>query len=96
MFRPFCSALAIAACLITTPAHAELIDDLAALKGALDSLCGSRFDVIMLDESEQLPPCMMSYSQHCEEMQYQGPASCEVVMRLAPSDDDAMMSVSTY
>ncbi|KAF0813286.1 hypothetical protein IGB42_02215 [Andreprevotia sp. IGB-42] len=96
MLRPFCTKLALAACLASPLTHAALIDELAALKGALDSLCGKRFDVIMMDETEQLPPCMMSYSPRCQEMQYPGPASCEVVMRFAPDDDDAMVSVSTH
>ncbi|WP_035058695.1 hypothetical protein [Andreprevotia chitinilytica] len=95
MFRPFSTRLAFLTSLLLPVAHAALIEDLASLKFALDSLCGPRFDVIMLDETQQTPPCMMSYSPRCTELQYHGPASCEVVMRFS-EDDDAQLSVSNY
>ena len=97
MLRSFCTGCALAACLVSQLTHAALIDELATMKVALDSLCGTRFDIIFVDETKQLPPCLMSYSSHCEEIQYQGPASCDIVMRgIQDTDPSSVVNVSTY
>ncbi|WP_283149453.1 hypothetical protein [Silvimonas soli] len=72
---------------LMAPAHADMIDDVATLEAILDSVCGQRFEVIWVDQEHKLPPCMMSYSPYCEEIQNNTADSCVMVMGTTDSAD---------
>jgi hypothetical protein len=50
-------------------AHAEFIDDLLNINDILGSLCGQRMMVLWVDETEQVAPCVLAYSERCVEAQ---------------------------
>ncbi|GHD60519.1 hypothetical protein [Jeongeupia chitinilytica] len=83
MVRPsLLAALTLAASMLSSSAGAGLVENISMLRMALDSVCGQRLDVVWLDETRANPPCLMSYSPFCDEVQYNGPTSCMVVMHI--------------
>jgi hypothetical protein len=72
------------------------INDILGLQQAIDAFCGIKKNVILVDESHTNPPCIMSYSDGCEETQPNTPQSCQVVMREQGSEETEgkMVSVS--
>ncbi len=72
------------------------INDILGLQQAIDAFCGAKMNVILVDESHTNPPCVMSYSDGCEETQPNTPQSCQVVMREQGSEEaeGKMVSVS--
>ncbi|GGP24370.1 hypothetical protein [Silvimonas amylolytica] len=65
---------------LISPVCADMVDDVGTLEAILDSVCGQRFEVVWVDQDHKIPPCMMSYSPYCEEIQTNGPESCPLVM----------------
>ncbi|MFC7421776.1 hypothetical protein ACFQNF_18105 [Iodobacter arcticus] len=66
--------------LIQPPAYAD-INDILGLQQAINAFCGLKMNVILVDESHSNPPCIMSYSEGCEETQPDSPQSCQVVLK---------------
>jgi hypothetical protein len=94
MRRPI-PLLLLSLSLIQPLAHAD-INDILGLQQAIDAFCGIKMNVILVDESHTNPPCVMSYSDGCEETQPNTPQSCQVVMREQNSEEaeGKMVSVS--
>jgi hypothetical protein len=69
------------------------INDILDLQQAINSFCGTRVSVILVDESHSNPPCLMVYSDGCEETQPDTPQSCLIVMN-EEHQQDKMVSVS--
>jgi hypothetical protein len=63
------------------------INDILGLQQAIDAFCGAKMNVILVDESLTNPPCIMSYSDGCEETQPNTPQSCQVVMQGQGSEE---------
>ncbi|HSC80396.1 MAG TPA: hypothetical protein VLC08_08585 [Chitinolyticbacter sp.] len=80
MRRPPCW---IALLVLAAPAtlHACLIDDLVNLKTLIEGRCGPRFHVVWVDDSGVTPPCLLSYSFGCEEIQTVDVAACALLPR---------------
>ncbi|QZA79001.1 hypothetical protein K4H28_06285 [Deefgea tanakiae] len=76
MLRKSLVSLIAAGFMMPSAAHAELIDGLLNVNDILGSLCGQRMIVLWVDETEQMPPCVMAYSAGCVEAQGNGPQSC--------------------
>ncbi|STQ91142.1 hypothetical protein [Iodobacter fluviatilis] len=57
------------------------INDILGLQQAINAFCGTKMNVILVDESHSNPPCILSYSDGCEETQPDSPQSCQVVLR---------------
>ena len=101
MLRRFCIAGMLYAGLVL-PVHADLAGDVGTLEEIFNTVCGPRYDVIWVDEAKELPPCLMSYSQYCEEIQVATPNSCQNILgdRAAnltppePGDDTAVTTAS--
>ncbi|WP_148716058.1 hypothetical protein [Chitinolyticbacter meiyuanensis] len=70
------SSIALLALIWPMQLHADLINDLVDLQGLIEGRCGPRFMVVWVDDSGAIPPCMLSYSFGCEEIQASGEASC--------------------
>ncbi|KPC50550.1 hypothetical protein WG78_17135 [Amantichitinum ursilacus] len=79
MLRRFCMTGMLCAGL-AMPAYADLVGDVATLEDILNSVCGQRYDVIWVDQDKEIPPCLMSYSQYCVEIQKAVPESCQNVL----------------
>nr|WP_314900670.1 hypothetical protein [uncultured Deefgea sp.] len=76
MLRKSLVSLIVTGLIVPSVAHAELIDGLLNVNDILGSLCGQRMIVLWVDETEQIPPCVMAYSAGCIEAQGDGPQSC--------------------
>ncbi len=74
---------------LVSPVRADMLDDVGTLEAILDSVCGQRFEVIWVDQDHKIPPCMMSYSPYCEEIQNNSSDSCPLVMGTDVDADDA-------
>ena len=93
--RHFLSALMLSLFLLPTTALAD-ITDILGLQQALHGFCGPRKDVILVDESHSNPPCLMSYSEGCEEIQPDIPQSCAVVLRAPEEEPGRIMNASWH
>ncbi|AZN36211.1 hypothetical protein [Iodobacter ciconiae] len=78
--RKHTPALLLGLGLIQPLAYAD-INDILGLQQAINAFCGAKIKVILVDESRSNPPCIMSYSEGCEETQPDSPQSCQIVMR---------------
>ncbi|XZG71761.1 hypothetical protein ACTSKR_07875 [Chitinibacteraceae bacterium HSL-7] len=57
-------------CLI--PASAAMID----LNQTIELRCGPQWHIIWADETGEIPPCLIAYSQYCDEIQSLNPGMC--------------------
>lgn len=97
MFRKSLASLIAAGLLAPAVAQAEIIDALLNVNDVLGSICGQRTVVLWVDETEQIPPCIMAYSDGCVEAQFEGPQSCEQqlqTMQIKASSPQATSTVS--
>ncbi|MCX7205587.1 MAG: hypothetical protein NT086_06280 [Proteobacteria bacterium] len=72
---------------LTHPVALADINDILGLQQAINAFCGVKMNVILVDESHTNPPCLLSYSDGCEETQPNTPQSCQVVMREQNSEE---------
>jgi hypothetical protein len=72
---------------LTSPLALADINDILGLQQAINAFCGVKMNVILVDESHTNPPCLLSYSDGCEETQPNTPQSCQVVMREQNSEE---------
>jgi hypothetical protein len=93
--RSIIPTLFLGLCFIHAESRAD-INDILGLQQAINNFCGARMNVILVDESHTNPPCLMTYSDGCEEAQPNTPQSCLVVMGEdnAQADDGKVVSVS--
>jgi hypothetical protein len=93
--RSIIPILTLGLCLFHAESRAD-INDILGLQQAINNFCGVRMNVILVDESHSNPPCIMTYSDGCEEAQPNTPQSCLVVMSKdnAQAADGKVVSVS--
>ncbi|WP_027467469.1 hypothetical protein [Deefgea rivuli] len=90
MFRKSLITAIATGLLLPSIANAEIIDDLLNINDILGNLCGQRMTVLWVDETEQIGPCLLTYSVGCVEVQTAGSQSCSNAAETAKPEAEPM------
>ncbi|MGL6040695.1 MAG: hypothetical protein ACRC01_05785 [Deefgea sp.] len=95
MLRKSLVSLVTAGLFMPSFAHAEFIDDLLNINDILGSLCGQRMMVLWVDETEQVAPCVLAYSERCVEAQAAGTQSCNQNIETVAAEPEQLQAIGS-